>query len=165
MGSASQNRQAVCRGGGSRILPQPQKLLPRFIGAAMGFGRDLDLCLQEFPTDPADGAELGSAEQCVGCLRRRLASLRIGQKIFFLNAELKQVVGPEGARFPARRDERAEPETPLARIEFEFHGQVPFAQCRSLNAIGFDVCGVKCLASATSTQAALPARVSNDLWA
>ena len=63
--------------------------MPRVVGATMRLGRDLDLRLQELPADMPGRAEIGGLEQRVRRLRRNLAGLGIGQKIFLLDAELK----------------------------------------------------------------------------
>ena len=98
VGSASQYREAVLGGGGGSILAQPQQLAPRRAGIVMRLGRDLDLGLQEFALDTARGAEIRRLEQRVGRLGRCLEGPRIGQKIFFLDAEAETIVGADLAR-------------------------------------------------------------------
>jgi hypothetical protein len=97
MRTASQNDEVVLRGGRSRVLPQPLQLQLTITGRTMRFGRDLDLGLEKFPANMPSNAKIGALKQCVRRPRSSLQRSRIGQKIFFLNAKLKQLVGHESA--------------------------------------------------------------------
>jgi hypothetical protein len=58
----------------------------------------------------------------------RLQGARIGEKIFLLDAELKQVVRRAKMRARSGRHQGADGEAALVRIESEFHlGQIPFS--------------------------------------
>jgi hypothetical protein len=108
-------------GGGGRVLAQPQQLKAGFASLTMRLGRDLDLSLQKFPPDMADGAEIGGLKQRIRRFRRRLESPRVGKEIFLLDAELKPAFEGEQARPFGRRQKRAQGESSLLRIESEFH--------------------------------------------
>src|SRR5437588_13001245 len=114
MGSAGQNRQAKLCGGCRRALPQAQEFSPRVVEARLRLGRDFDLRLQEFAPDAACGAAVGSLKKRVRCLSRRLEGLAIAEKIFFLDAELKQLVGRKDPRLAIRWNKRADAQSPLA---------------------------------------------------
>src|ERR1700691_4165921 len=117
MGPAGQDRKPMLGGGAARVLAEPQQLEAGFVGRAMRRGRDLDLGLEEFAPDMAGGAEIGGLKQRIRRLCRRLECLRVGKKIFLLDAELKPVVGSEQARTFARGQKRAQGEASLLRIE------------------------------------------------
>src|ERR1700692_1770632 len=122
MRSARQYRQAMLRGGGRRVLAQAKELAPRFLDAAMRFGRDLDLSLQEFPPDMARRAEIGGLKERIRRLRRSFERLGVGQKVFFLDAELKLIARREGASLLAGSNEGADAKYSLLWVESEFHG-------------------------------------------
>src|SRR5215469_5121507 len=87
----------------------------------MRFGRDLDLRLEKFPANMPSNAEIGALKQHVRRPRGSLQRSRIGQKIFFLNAELKQLVGHESAGMLPRWRHRLDAQSPIVRVEPEFH--------------------------------------------
>src|SRR5215472_2665670 len=87
----------------------------------MRFSRNLDLCLEKFPANMSRDAEIGALKQHVRRLRGSLQGSRIGQKIFFLNAELKQLVGHESAGMLLRWRHRLDAQSPIVRVEPEFH--------------------------------------------
>src|SRR5271154_592254 len=109
-------------GGGGRVQPQLAQFKPYVVDDAMRLGRNLDLGLQELPSDMARPAEIGGLEQRVPRLRRHLECLCVRKKIFLLDAVLKQIVRREDARLPVRRNERAQPQYFVSRVESEFHG-------------------------------------------
>jgi hypothetical protein len=87
----------------------------------MRFSRDLDLRLEKFPANMPSNAEIGALKQRVWRPRGSLQGSRIGQKIFFLNAELKQPVGHESAGLLPRWCHRPDAQSPIVRVESEFH--------------------------------------------
>ena len=97
MGAAGQDGQAVLARRRRHVLPQPLELGARIADFAVRLGRDLDLGLQKLAADPPGIAEIGELEQRVRRLRRHLQRVRIGQKIFLLDAELEQIVRREDA--------------------------------------------------------------------
>jgi hypothetical protein len=121
MRSARQNRKTVfsrC----CRCAPaQAQQFLPRLFGAAMRFGCNFDLRLQELAADMASRREIGTFKQRIGRLRRRLQSFRVGQKIFLLDAELEPVIGDEGRRVLPGGNQSPDVQSTLFRVESEFH--------------------------------------------
>ena len=118
------------RGGGRRhVLAQPLELGARVADLAMRLGRDLDLGLEKLAADPPRIAALGELEQRFRRLLGHLERLCVGEKIFLLDAELKQIVRGEDAGV-FRRHQGADAEAALVRIESEFHrGQIPFSIC------------------------------------
>jgi len=80
MRAARQDGEAMLRGGGRRVLPQPQQFLLAVAGDAMRLGRDLDLGLKKFPSDMARRAEIGALKERIRRFRRNLQSFRIGEK-------------------------------------------------------------------------------------
>src|SRR5215468_2163704 len=87
----------------------------------MRFSRNLDLRLEKFPANMPRDAEIGTLKQRVRRLRGGLQGSRIGQKMFFLNAELKQLVGHESAGMLPRWRHRPDAQSPIVRVEPEFH--------------------------------------------
>jgi hypothetical protein len=88
----------------------------------MRLGGDLDLGLQEFPSDMARRAEVRRMKERIRRLRRRMERLRIRQKIFFLDTELESVIGRKDARLLPGRDQCPDAEDSLLRVEPEIHG-------------------------------------------
>src|SRR5215469_8578158 len=87
----------------------------------MRFGRDLELRLEKFPANMPSNAEIGALKQRVRRPRGSLQRLCVGQKIFFLNAELKQLVGHESADMLVRWRHRPDAQSPILRVEPELH--------------------------------------------
>jgi hypothetical protein len=77
--------------------------------------------LKKFPANMPSNAEIGALKQRVWRPRGSLQGSRIGQKIFFLNAELKQPVGHESAGLLPRWCHRPDAQSPMVRVESEFH--------------------------------------------
>jgi hypothetical protein len=65
---------------------------------------------------PSD-AEIGALKQRVRRPRGSLQRSRVGQKIFFLNAELKQPVGHESAGMLPRWRHRPDAQSPVVRVD------------------------------------------------
>ena len=121
MRAAREYCEAMLRGGGRRVLPQPQKFELAVAGLAMRLGRDFDLGLQKFAPDVARRAEIRALEERIRCLRGDLQGLRVGEKVFFLDAELEQIVGHEGAGKQTRWNQCPDAQAPLVGLKSEFH--------------------------------------------
>jgi len=91
----------------------------------MRLGRDFDLRLQEFSADPAGGQAVGGVKKRFRSLCGNLECLAIGKKIFFLDAELKQLAWRKDARLALGRNERTDVKPPFEGIESKFHALVP----------------------------------------
>ena len=72
-----------------RVLSQPKQLDPGLFEAAIRLGRDFYLCLQEFASNMAHGAEIGGVKKSLRSLRGRLEGVGIGKEIFLFDAELE----------------------------------------------------------------------------
>ena len=75
-----------------RVLPQPHQLDPGVVEAAIRLGRHLYLCLQEFASNMAHGAEIGGVKKSLRSLRGRLEGAGIGKEIFLFDAELESFI-------------------------------------------------------------------------
>ena len=124
MGAAGQDRKPVLGSGCGRIEPQLAQFDPRVVGAAMGLGRYLDLGLQKLPADISRRAKGGGLEQRVRRFRGNFTAFRVGKKVFFLDAELKIIVGRKNACLLARRHQRPNVKSSLIRVELKFHDLV-----------------------------------------
>ena len=159
MRAAGQDRKPMLGGGRGRIEPQLAQFDPRVVGAAMRLGRHLDLRLQELPADMSRrrrNRRLGTAQSGVSAGTSPVSAS--DRKYSSSMPNLEMIAGRKFARLMSRQAPASGCEA-VARCGSNRNSMM-WIRFR-LAAMDFDVCFLRCPASATSTPTTRLAKASN----